>query len=143
MAYGLLGGAIALELIATTCLKYSQGFTRLWPTLGCIALYIVCFFLLSRALQHLVRRGRGGLRGHFGCGVRPEAGRHRDFLGAAHCGGLRSAQSVWRCALNCRPSSSAEARFSTPPETRFCTSGVMSAARSSSSRSCAGVRSGD
>ncbi|MBS6366425.1 MAG: multidrug efflux SMR transporter [Clostridiales bacterium] len=53
MAYGLLGGAIALELIATTCLKYSQGFTRLWPTLGCIALYIVCFFLLSRALQHL------------------------------------------------------------------------------------------
>lgn len=53
MSYGLLGGAIALELIATTCLKYSEGFTKLWPTLGCIALYILCFFLLSRALLHL------------------------------------------------------------------------------------------
>ena len=53
MAYVLLGAAIVMELIATTLLKYTEGFTKLYPTFGCIALYIVCFFCLSRALLKL------------------------------------------------------------------------------------------
>ena len=51
MAYILLGLAIGLELLATTLLKYSVGFTKLWPTLGCILSYISCFYLLSKALN--------------------------------------------------------------------------------------------
>lgn len=53
MAYVLLGAAIVMELIATTLLKYTEGFTKLYPTFGCIVLYIVCFFCLSRALLKL------------------------------------------------------------------------------------------
>ena len=51
MAYILLGLAIGLELLATTLLKYSAGFTRPWPTLGCLLSYISCFYLLSKALN--------------------------------------------------------------------------------------------
>ncbi len=51
MAYILLSIAIGLELLATTLLKYSAGFTKLWPTLGCLLSYISCFYLLSKALN--------------------------------------------------------------------------------------------
>ena len=51
MAYILLSIAIGLELLATTLLKYSAGFTKLWPTLGCLSSYISCFYLLSKALN--------------------------------------------------------------------------------------------
>ncbi len=50
MAYVFLGVAIAIELAATTMLKYTEGFTKLLPTLGCVALYIACYFCLARAL---------------------------------------------------------------------------------------------
>lgn len=53
MAYVLLGGAILLELIATTLLKYSVGFTKLFPTIGCLATYFLCFFLFSKALNSI------------------------------------------------------------------------------------------
>ena len=53
MAYVLLGAAIALGLVATTLLKYTEGFTKLFPTLGCIGLYILCFYCLSRSLLRL------------------------------------------------------------------------------------------
>lgn len=53
MAYAMLGGAIILELIATTLLKYSTGFTRLYPTLGCLVAYFVCFLLFSKALNSI------------------------------------------------------------------------------------------
>lgn len=53
MAYVLLGGAIILELIATTLLKYSTGFTKIYPTIGCLVAYFLCFFLFSKALNSI------------------------------------------------------------------------------------------
>lgn len=43
--------AIALEIVATTALRQSNGFTRLWPTLLVLACYPVSFYLLSLALR--------------------------------------------------------------------------------------------
>lgn len=53
MSYIMLAGAITLELIATTLLKYAEGFTKPLPTVGCLILYGLCFFLLSRAIEHI------------------------------------------------------------------------------------------
>lgn len=50
MQYILLGSAIILEIIATTLLKASEGFTKLLPASGCIILYILCFYAFSKAL---------------------------------------------------------------------------------------------
>ncbi|ONH30469.1 DMT family transporter [Pseudofrankia asymbiotica] len=43
--------AIVLEIVATTALRQSNGFTRLWPTLLVATCYPVSFYLLSRALR--------------------------------------------------------------------------------------------
>lgn len=43
--------AIALEIVATTALRQSNGFTRLGPTLIVAVCYPVSFYLLSRALR--------------------------------------------------------------------------------------------
>lgn len=53
MAYVFLALAIVFELIATTLLKYSEGFRRPAPTIACIVLYIVCYFFLARALNDI------------------------------------------------------------------------------------------
>lgn len=45
--------AIGMELTGTTLLKYSQGFTKLLPTIGCLVSYFICFFSFSRALNDL------------------------------------------------------------------------------------------
>ena len=50
MQYILLGSAIILEIIATTLLKASEGFTKLLPAAGCLFLYILCFYAFSKAL---------------------------------------------------------------------------------------------
>lgn len=51
MPYILLACAIGLELVATTFLKISAGFTKLLPTLICMCCYFVCFFCFSKALN--------------------------------------------------------------------------------------------
>jgi small multidrug resistance pump len=43
--------AIVAEVIATSCLKSSQGFTRLLPSLATITGYAIAFFFLSLALK--------------------------------------------------------------------------------------------
>ena len=48
--YLILLGAIIAEVIATSSLKASQGFTRLWPSLVVVAGYGVAFWLLSLTL---------------------------------------------------------------------------------------------
>ncbi len=53
MAYVLLGLAILLELTGTTLLKYSVGFTKLYPTIGCLFSYFLCFYLFSKALNQI------------------------------------------------------------------------------------------
>ncbi|MFC9391638.1 DMT family transporter [Streptomyces sp. NPDC057027] len=53
MGYGLLAGAIAAEIFATTSMKYSEGFSRLWPSLLTGVGYLVSFALLAQALKTL------------------------------------------------------------------------------------------
>jgi len=43
--------AIVCEVIATSLLKASDGFRRLWPTVGTIAGYLAAFYLFSMALK--------------------------------------------------------------------------------------------
>ncbi|QTD97778.1 DMT family transporter [Streptomyces cyanogenus] len=51
MGYLLLAGAIAAEVAATTAMKYSEGFSRLWPSLVTALGYVVSFALLARTLR--------------------------------------------------------------------------------------------
>ncbi|GFH35277.1 ligand-binding protein SH3 [Streptomyces pacificus] len=53
MAYGLLAAAIAAEVAGTTAMKYSEGFTRLWPSLATVIGYVIAFALLAQALKTL------------------------------------------------------------------------------------------
>lgn len=47
----LLAAAIVAEVIATSALKSSDGFSRLWPSLLVVAGYGAAFFLLSLTLR--------------------------------------------------------------------------------------------
>ncbi|MFD7440220.1 DMT family transporter [Streptomyces sp. NPDC059909] len=53
MGYGLLAAAIAAEVAGTTAMKYSEGFTRLWPSLITVAGYVLAFTLLAQTLKTL------------------------------------------------------------------------------------------
>lgn len=50
MLYLILVVAIAAELVATMCLRASEGLTRLLPSLGAAGGYAAAFWLLSMAL---------------------------------------------------------------------------------------------
>jgi small multidrug resistance pump len=52
MAYLFLTGAILVEVLATSLLKNTEGFTRLWPTLGCLAGYFLAIWFLAQAISH-------------------------------------------------------------------------------------------
>ena len=49
----VLGGCIVLEVIATSLLKASEGFTRPWYGVASMACYSGCFWLLSAVLNRL------------------------------------------------------------------------------------------
>ena len=51
IAYLYLGVAIIAEVIATTALRASDGFTQLWPSVISIAGYVVAFYFLSLTLR--------------------------------------------------------------------------------------------
>ncbi|OKJ06689.1 DMT family transporter [Kitasatospora sp. CB01950] len=53
MPYLLLALAIASEVCATSLLKLTEGFSRLWPSLAVAVGYVLSFFLLGRALKHI------------------------------------------------------------------------------------------
>ena len=53
MHYLYLTIAIVAEVIATSCLKASEGFTRLWPSLVVVAGYGAAFYLLSIVLDKI------------------------------------------------------------------------------------------
>ncbi|MFF9686445.1 DMT family transporter [Streptomyces sp. NPDC014623] len=53
MGYGMLAAAIAAEVAGTTAMKYSEGFTRLWPSLITVAGYVLAFALLAQTLKTL------------------------------------------------------------------------------------------
>ncbi|WP_135820200.1 DMT family transporter [Halostella litorea] len=51
--YALLGVAIVSELLGTTALKLSDGFSRPLPSLGVLVGYGVAFYLVSLTLEDL------------------------------------------------------------------------------------------
>ncbi|MDO0932155.1 multidrug efflux SMR transporter [Streptomyces sp. NBC_00457] len=51
MGYLTLIGAIAAEVAATTAMKYSDGFSKLWPSLLTFLGYVVSFTLLAQTLK--------------------------------------------------------------------------------------------
>lgn len=53
MTYFYLAAAIMFEVVATTALKQTDGFTRLWPSLVTIGGYALAFYFLSLPLRVL------------------------------------------------------------------------------------------
>ncbi|MFI7579753.1 DMT family transporter [Kocuria sp. M1N1S27] len=51
MPYVFLALAITAEVVGTSLLKYTEGFSRLWPTVGSLAMYGVAFALLAQTLR--------------------------------------------------------------------------------------------
>ncbi|MGW7617935.1 DMT family transporter [Streptomyces antimycoticus] len=51
MGYVMLSGAIVAEILATTSMKYSDGFSKLWPSLATGAGYLIAFALLAQTLK--------------------------------------------------------------------------------------------
>jgi small multidrug resistance pump len=51
LSYLLLLGAIFAEVTATSLLKSTEGFTRLWPTFICLVGYAVSFALLALSIS--------------------------------------------------------------------------------------------
>lgn len=47
----ILAAAIVSEVIATSCLKAAEGFTRVWPSVIVVVGYMVAFYLLSLTLR--------------------------------------------------------------------------------------------
>ena len=53
MPYVTLGIAILAEIVATSLLKASQEFTRLWPSIGVVIGYAVSFYFLALTLRSM------------------------------------------------------------------------------------------
>lgn len=53
VAYAYLGTAIVAEVIGTSALKASEGFTRLVPSLITVAGYALAFYCLSHTLKSI------------------------------------------------------------------------------------------
>ncbi|MFY1622205.1 DMT family transporter [Micromonospora sp. WMMD723] len=53
MAYLFLLIAISAEVAGTSLLKATQGFTRLWPTLGLAVAYLLAFGMLALAVRDI------------------------------------------------------------------------------------------
>lgn len=52
-AWMMLGLAIVAEVIGTSALKASEGFTRMWPSLLVVLGYAVAFYCLSLVLKSI------------------------------------------------------------------------------------------
>ena len=53
MSYIYLTIAILAEVIATSLLKNTAEFTRLWPSLGVVAGYVIAFYCLTLVLRSI------------------------------------------------------------------------------------------
>jgi len=53
MPYVFLLVAIAFEVVATSLLKATDGFSRLWPTVACLGAYAAAFAALAVAVRHV------------------------------------------------------------------------------------------
>jgi small multidrug resistance pump len=59
MPYVFLLAAIAFEVVGTSLLKATDGFTRLLPTIICLGSYVVSFAALAWAVKHDLPVGVG------------------------------------------------------------------------------------
>ena len=50
----LLAISICLEIVATNLLKVSDGFTKLLPTVGSLALYAISFYFVSIVFERFL-----------------------------------------------------------------------------------------
>jgi small multidrug resistance pump len=53
MPYVLLAGAIVAEVLGTTAMKASDGFSKLWPSVWTAVAYLVSFGLLAQTLKSM------------------------------------------------------------------------------------------
>jgi len=53
LAYAYLGSAIVAEVVATSALKASAGFSRLVPSILVIGGYAIAFYMLSRVVESI------------------------------------------------------------------------------------------
>jgi small multidrug resistance pump len=53
MPYVFLILAIAVEVLGTSLLKFSEGFSRLWPSVGCLSAYALSLVLLAQTVKTL------------------------------------------------------------------------------------------
>lgn len=53
MHWLFLALAIVAEVVATSSLKLTEGFSRLWPSLAVVGGYALAFYLLSLSLRHM------------------------------------------------------------------------------------------
>ena len=52
-AWLLLIGAVAMEVVGTTALKLSAGFTRFWPSATVVMAYLLAFIALGFVLKRM------------------------------------------------------------------------------------------
>ena len=53
MGWVFLALAIAFEVIAATCMKLSDGLSRMWPSILMAISYILCFLAMIKSLEYL------------------------------------------------------------------------------------------
>ncbi len=53
MSFVYLAIAVVFEVIATSSLKASAEFTRLWPSVAVVVGYSISFYMLSLCLRHI------------------------------------------------------------------------------------------
>ncbi|BDZ70901.1 DMT family transporter [Methanobacterium petrolearium] len=49
----LLFIGVGVEVVATTCLKLSEGFTKVWPSVGFLLFFAIGFYLFSVCMNHI------------------------------------------------------------------------------------------
>ncbi len=52
-SYIFLATAIVAEVIGTTLMKYSEGFTKFWPSVATVVCYLSAFYLLAQTLASI------------------------------------------------------------------------------------------
>lgn len=53
ITYGSLGVAIVAEVLGSTFLVKSEGFTRFWPTAATLVFYAIAFYMLSQTVKEM------------------------------------------------------------------------------------------
>lgn len=53
LKWSILALAIVVEVIGTSFLKVTEGFTRLWPSVVVVASYVISIYLLSVTLRYI------------------------------------------------------------------------------------------